>query len=378
MPRTEAPLVGPAVEDLATEQDHAGAGAEGRHAPGQPLGDGSEQAARPSSIDIVVDSPPGRTSASTASRCAGDRTVMGSAPSPPARAGPRRPATRTPTFTPRGVAGDRGDRLHVGVLGLVTAHGPAYCTGQSLWARIAVARGWLRHGPPVRKRRSRRGCSPASGGSRCVTTWAFAISFRAHGQGRPSRRRLAALLAVGLAAGACSSGGDDAGPQDARATFDRADGAALEFEDPVTTVADLLPPEDSKDAWMIAGSVFDPKSSTSVATTWVSGDGEDPGRSARPATPASRSRRWSATRTAPWPSVGWATARPPTPPCGARTATTGRGSARRRRRRPNSGAFDVAASDAGVLVAGGESAWGGVPPRLWFSPDGDVHERRRR
>ena len=58
---------------------------------------------------------------------------------------------------------------------------------------------------------------------------------------------------------------------------------------------------------MIAGSVFDPKSSTSVATTWVSGDGEDWKR--KDVSPASRdaSESFSAlvrTATAPWPSVG--------------------------------------------------------------------------
>jgi hypothetical protein len=39
----EAALVGPAVEDLPAQQDHARAGAEGRHAAGQPLGHRLEQ-----------------------------------------------------------------------------------------------------------------------------------------------------------------------------------------------------------------------------------------------------------------------------------------------------------------------------------------------
>ena len=71
----------PSVEDLGAEQDHPGAGAERRQAVGEPLGERVEQAADSSSIDIVVDSPPGRTSASTSSRSAGVRTSRGSAPS---------------------------------------------------------------------------------------------------------------------------------------------------------------------------------------------------------------------------------------------------------------------------------------------------------
>ncbi len=209
-----------------------------------------------------------------------------------------------------------------------------------------------------------------------VTTWGFRhLVPRSWSGTRPSRRRLAALLAVGLVAGACSSGGDDADPQGARATFDRADGAALEFEDPVTTVADLLPPEDSKDAWMIAGSVFDPKSSTSVATTWVSGDGEDWKR--KDVSPASRdasesfsalARTKDGTVAVGWVGDGEASDAAVWRQDGDDWSRIGEGDALGGTH--EQWAFDVAASDAGILVAGGESAWGDVRPRLWFSPDG--------
>ena len=132
---------------------------------------------------------------------------------------------------------------------------------------------------------------------------------------------------------------------------------------------------------MIAGSVFDPKTSTSVATTWVSGDGSGwerndvrPGSSDISESFAAMVRTGDGTG---WPS-GWVGDGEASDAAVWRQGGDGW-------ERVDDGedmggeheqwAFDVAASDAGVLVAGGENAWGEVRPRLWFSPDGeDVHE----
>ena len=71
-------LVGAAVDHLGGQQDHAGAGAEGRHPVVQALGAAaSASPSDSSSSDIVVDSPPGRTRASTSARSAGSRTSHG-------------------------------------------------------------------------------------------------------------------------------------------------------------------------------------------------------------------------------------------------------------------------------------------------------------
>jgi hypothetical protein len=200
--------------------------------------------------------------------------------------------------------------------------------------------------------------------------------------GRPARARArrrrpaAALLAIGLVAGACS--GDDAtGPSGPSPTFERARGASLEFEDPVATVADLMPPKSEHDKWVIAGSVFDPKTSTSVATTWVSTDGADWERKdVRPGSSDVSESFADMTRTDDGRvAVGWVGDGDASDAAVWRQGDDGW-------ERLDVGeamggdheqwAFDVTASDAGILVAGGESVWGEVRPRLWFSTDGET------
>jgi hypothetical protein len=219
---------------------------------------------------------------------------------------------------------------------------------------------------------------------RRISVYAKPWGFRdpAHSRSRrPARaarlgRAAAGLLALALVAGACS-GEDSTGPDGPRSTFDRADGASLHFEDPVATVADLMPPAGDNDKWVIAGSVFDPKTSTSVATTWVSGDGKRwersdvrPGSSDISESFAAMTRAGDHRLAVGWVGDGQA----------SDAAVWRQGSDRWERLdvgedmggEHEQWAFDVAASDTGVLVAGGENAWGEVRPRLWFSADGET------
>ena len=127
----EAALVGPAVEDLGAEQDHPGAGAERRHARrrgARPAGSNSPDDS--SSIDIVVDSPPGRTSASTSSSSAGVRTSTGSAPSVSERALVR---------GERALQGEDAD-LRPGTRGRLRTTGPT-SRGRRAWSRACRSRG---------------------------------------------------------------------------------------------------------------------------------------------------------------------------------------------------------------------------------------------
>ena len=79
----EGLLVGGAVLDPVGEQDHPGAGAEGRHPVGDPLAAAARSSSKiRASLAIVVDSPPGITSPSQASSSAGRRTARASQPSP--------------------------------------------------------------------------------------------------------------------------------------------------------------------------------------------------------------------------------------------------------------------------------------------------------
>jgi hypothetical protein len=189
------------------------------------------------------------------------------------------------------------------------------------------------------------------------------------------RAPLAALVALGLVAAACSSS-SEAGPDDASPTFSRANGASLAFEEPVANVSDLVAPPAEGDPWTIVGSVFDPESAAAEATVWTSDD----------------ARGWESTRVEP--------------------ASRGTGESMAAALATDSGliavgqvgdgaeadaaiwhetdgeweqtipeamggdheqwAFDVVSGEGGTLVAGGENVWGEVRPRLWFSADGET------
>lgn len=191
-------------------------------------------------------------------------------------------------------------------------------------------------------------------------------------------RPLAAVLVLGLAAGACA--GDDAGgAAGPKATFSRAGGSSLQFEDPVASVSDLMPPTGENDKWVIAGSVFDPKTSTSVATTWVSADGS--GWERRDVTPGDDdvSEAFAdMTRTADGRvAVGWVGDGRASDAAVWRQGSDGwdrLGVGKAMGGDHEQWAFDVTSSDAGILVAGGESVWGEIRPRMWFSEDGEHFE----
>jgi hypothetical protein len=143
-------------------------------------------------------------------------------------------------------------------------------------------------------------------------------------------------------------------------------------------VSDLLAPAEKGQSWMIVGSVFDPEAGATIASTWTADDAHtweradvDPARAG-----VSEGMTAAVHDDAGTLAVGW----------------VGDGSASDAALWRNDGegwtfsspaamggdheqwAFDVATSEAGTLVAGGESVWGEVRARLWFSPDGTTWE----
>jgi hypothetical protein len=195
--------------------------------------------------------------------------------------------------------------------------------------------------------------------------------------GRPWRRALAAAVALGVVSAACSSGGGGDGETSEQApTFARATGSGLSFEEPVATVSDLLTPTADDQPWTIAGSVFDPSTRTSVATTWSSADGSAWERADVSPGDSDVSEAFSAVADAPGGrvAVGYVGDSDASDAAVWRQAE---GEWQRVESDEFGGeheqwAFDVAASDAGILVAGGESVFGEVRGRLWFSPDGET------
>ncbi|HEY8523410.1 MAG TPA: hypothetical protein VIL48_00505 [Acidimicrobiales bacterium] len=199
--------------------------------------------------------------------------------------------------------------------------------------------------------------------------------------GHPGRRTrrfrlLAGLVALGLLGAACS-GSSEASPSDPDPTFRRAEGQNLRFPEPVATVSQLVPPTEDE-PWTVVGSVFDPEARVSHAATWQSDDGVAWERQDVEPEDGDVSESFSAVADSPHGrfAVGWVG------DGAASDAAVWRrdGDSWTRIEAPELGgeheqwAFDVVASDTGILVAGGESVWGEVRPRLWFSEDGENWE----
>lgn len=181
--------------------------------------------------------------------------------------------------------------------------------------------------------------------------------------------------AVALLATACSTG-RDTDAADASPTFHQISDNSLEYEEPISLVGDMLAPTAEGDHWRVVGSVVDPGTGRTQAAVWSATtatdwerqdvDAADRGTSEAMAAVAPFGDRVLAvgrvgdgeeTDAAVWTADGdsWAQITPPE--MGGRHKQW---------------AFDVAAGEGGVLVAGGENAWGDVRPRLWLSPDGET------
>jgi hypothetical protein len=201
-----------------------------------------------------------------------------------------------------------------------------------------------------------------------------------HAQSRARRRKgrpaLGALVALALGAAACSGGSSASG--DERPTFSRAGGSSLRFEEPASTVSDLVAPTGEGEPWTIVGSLYDPDEGASVAAVWHGEGARDWKRETIKPSQSGRSESLAAAVTtdrgllavgrvgdgstsdaAVWLSDGdgWHESRP--------EAMGGE---------HEQWAFDVVAGEGGILVAGGENVWGEVRPRMWFSRDGKSWE----
>jgi hypothetical protein len=188
------------------------------------------------------------------------------------------------------------------------------------------------------------------------------------------RRVAAAAVALGLLATACS-GSSEASPSEPDPTFHRSEAQSLEFPEPVATVSRLLPPTEHT-PWTVVGSVFDPRTDLSVATTWRSDDGRAWERETVDPTDSDVSESFAAATDGDLGrfAVGWAGDGELSDAAVWRLDDNGdwnRADAPEMGGEHEQWAFDVAAGPSGVVVAGGESVWGEIRARLWFSADGE-------
>jgi hypothetical protein len=192
------------------------------------------------------------------------------------------------------------------------------------------------------------------------------------GSGR-RRAALAAVAAAAVVAGACSVT-SEAGPDRSRPTFSRADGASLRFEEPVASASDLVAPRAKGESWTIVGSVFEPDAEASVATVWTSEDARD----WQPASVDTASGEAETMTAAVATDSGLIAVGHVGEGAEADAAVWRQVDGDWERALPEAmggeheqWALDVVVGEGGILVVGGESVWGEIRPRLWFSEDGE-------
>lgn len=187
-------------------------------------------------------------------------------------------------------------------------------------------------------------------------------------------RGVAAGLVAVLIAG-CSTG-RDTDAADTSPTFHQLSDDSLHYEEPISLVSDLLAPVADGDPWRVVGSVVDPGTGRTEAAVWSATTAPDWEQQELEAADADISEAMAAvtpfgesllavgrvgdgeaTDAAVWQADGDTWTRLTPPELGGRHKQW---------------AFDVTAGEGGALVAGGESAWGDVRPRLWFSSDGET------
>jgi hypothetical protein len=191
---------------------------------------------------------------------------------------------------------------------------------------------------------------------------------------RGRRRGLAALATLGLAAAACSTG-SGAGGVDASPTFARANGTEIAIEEPLANVSDLLGPTGEGEPWTIVGSLFDPDARSTQAAVWTSPDSREWERTTVDHTTGASDESMAAVAgtDAGLLAVGQ-TGHGPEADAGIWRLAEGEW---RASRPPDMGgtheqwASEIAVGEGGIVVAGGENAWGELRPRLWFSADGE-------
>lgn len=185
------------------------------------------------------------------------------------------------------------------------------------------------------------------------------------------------LALLGLLAASCAPATDDTAGAGGSPTFEKVSLEAFRYPEPVASVSDLVPPTSEDAPWRVVGSLLDPGTGRTQGVVWQSEDARS--WESAEIEPADRGVSEQLRAAAPfgdgllaagsvgqgedadavmWRTSGsddrWAQVAPP--------AMGGR---------HEQWAFDVAVGDAGVVVVGGERAWGEVRPRVWHSTDGE-------
>lgn len=191
--------------------------------------------------------------------------------------------------------------------------------------------------------------------------------------------RLAGAVVLLIVATASCGSSDDTAGAGASPTFEKVSEESFRYPEPVATVSDLVAPAGEGALWHIVGSVLDPGTGRTRGAVWQSGDGqgweeievepEDRKVSEQMRAAAHVGDQLMAVGSAGqgdeadavvWRSEGsegadW-TPMAPEDMAG----------------KHEQWAFDIAAGDGGVVVVGGERAWGDVRPRVWHSTDGEA------
>jgi hypothetical protein len=186
-------------------------------------------------------------------------------------------------------------------------------------------------------------------------------------------RVTAAVVLAALVAG-CSAG-RDTDAANASPTFRQLADDSLRYDEPISQVTDLLAPTEEGGPWRIVGSVLDPGTGRSEAAVWSATSAPDWQLDEIEGRDADTSEAMAAI--APFGDELLAVGRVGDGEDGDAALWEANGDSWRRVVPPEMGgrhkqwAFDLKVGESGLLVAGGESAWGDIRPRMWFSTDGE-------
>lgn len=187
-----------------------------------------------------------------------------------------------------------------------------------------------------------------------------------------------AVTALLIGAVSCSLTEDSVARADVAPTFAKVSQDDFLYPEPVAAVADLLAGDGDGAPWHVVGSILEPTTGHTRAAVWTAGDGRTWDRlDVGPADLGTSEQMQSVTRFDDGLLAVGSTGQGED----ADAVVWVRGSDEWIQLAPpemggkhEQWAFDVAVGESGIVVIGGEQAWGEARPRVWFSADGQEWE----
>lgn len=191
-------------------------------------------------------------------------------------------------------------------------------------------------------------------------------------------RFLGAATALLIVAVSCAPSDSPVAGGEDDPTFERIGEDSFLNTEPLATPADLVAPAGDDEPWHIVGSIFDPQNGRSQAAVWQSEDGRGWERNDLDSTQSGNSEEMRAVTRTDDGLLATGSAGLGEESDAVLWRSSGEPGAEWSQIAPAEmvsnhevWGFDVAVGDGGIVVAGGERAWGDVRPRMWHSSNGE-------